>query len=137
MCLSRSHRSTIAVGRHVLVIADVRVEPGSDIAGRRLADLESYRLSLVLALAQRGTPRFDWSPPRNRPLVAGDRLIVLATNGNALSVSPYTGDPLGQVAMSAGGYLGPVIADNSMYLLTDDANLSGTWELRRSASLPR
>jgi hypothetical protein len=26
--------------------------------------------------------------------------------------------------MSAGGYLGPVIADNSLYVLTDDANLS-------------
>jgi hypothetical protein len=26
--------------------------------------------------------------------------------------------------MSASGYLGPVIADNALYLLTDDANLS-------------
>jgi Trk K+ transport system NAD-binding subunit len=70
---------TIPVGRHVLVIADVRVEPGSDIAGRPLADLERDRLSRVLALAERGTPRFDWSPRRDRCLVAGDRLIVLAT----------------------------------------------------------
>ena len=70
---------TIAVGRHVLVIADVKVEAGSDIAGRPLADLERDRLSRVLALAERGTPRFDWSPRRNRRLVAGDRLIVLAT----------------------------------------------------------
>jgi len=70
---------TIPVGRHVLVIADVRVEPGSDIAGRPLADLERDRLSRVLALAKRGTPRFDWSPRRDRRLVAGDRVIVLAT----------------------------------------------------------
>ena len=70
---------TIPVGRHVLVIADVRVEPDSDIAGRSLADLERDRLSRVLALAGRGTPRFDWSPVRDRPLIAGDRLIVLAT----------------------------------------------------------
>ena len=70
---------TIPVGRHVLVIADVRVEPGSDIAGRPLADLERDRLSRVLALAERGTPRFDWSPRRDRRLVAGDRVIVLAT----------------------------------------------------------
>ncbi len=70
---------TIAVGRHVLVIADVKVEAGSDIAGRPLADLERDRLSRVLALAERGTPRFDWSPRRDRRLVAGDRLIVLAT----------------------------------------------------------
>jgi Trk K+ transport system NAD-binding subunit len=70
---------TIPVGRHVLVIADVRVEPGSDIAGRPLADLERDGLSRVLALAERGRPRFNWSPPRDRPLDAGDRLIVLAT----------------------------------------------------------
>jgi Trk K+ transport system NAD-binding subunit len=70
---------TIAVGRHVLLIADVRVEPGSDIAGLPLADLERDRLSRVLALAERGTPRFNWLPRRDRPLVAGDRLIVLAT----------------------------------------------------------
>jgi Trk K+ transport system NAD-binding subunit len=55
------------------------VEAGSDIAGRQLADLERDRLSRVLALAQRGTPRFDWSPRRDRPLAAGDRVIVLAT----------------------------------------------------------
>ena len=70
---------TIPVGRHVLVIADVRVESDSDIAGRSLADLERDRLSRVLALAERGTTRFDWSPGRGRPLVAGDRVIVLAT----------------------------------------------------------
>jgi Trk K+ transport system NAD-binding subunit len=70
---------TIPVGRHVLVIADVRVEPGSDIAGRSLADLERDGLSRVLALAERGTPRFNWSPRRDRRLVAGDRVIVLAT----------------------------------------------------------
>jgi Trk K+ transport system NAD-binding subunit len=70
---------TIAVGRHVLVIADVRVETGSDIAGRPVADLERDGLSRVLALAQRGTPRFDWELRRDRRLIAGDRLIVLAT----------------------------------------------------------
>ena len=70
---------TIPVGRHVLLIADVRVEPGSEIAGRSLADLERDGLSRVLALAERGTPRFNWSPRRDRPLIAGDRVIVLAT----------------------------------------------------------
>ncbi|HET9082143.1 MAG TPA: NAD-binding protein [Trebonia sp.] len=70
---------TIAVGRHVLLIADVRVEPGSELAGQPLAALELDRLSRVLALAEPGKPRFDWSPRRDRRLAAGDRLIVLAT----------------------------------------------------------
>jgi Trk K+ transport system NAD-binding subunit len=70
---------TIPVGRHVLLIADVRVAPDADIAGRPLTDLEGGGLSRVLALAERGRPRFSWSPRRDHRLVAGDRVIVLAT----------------------------------------------------------
>ena len=70
---------TIAVGRHVLLIADVRVEAGSDIAGRALAELEGDRLARVLALQVRGAQRFHWSPHHGYVLAAGDRVIVLAT----------------------------------------------------------
>ncbi len=70
---------TIGVGRHVLVLADVRVEPEAAIAGRVAADLERDRQARVLAVAARGTAQFDWAPRRDRPLAAGDRLIVLAT----------------------------------------------------------
>jgi Trk K+ transport system NAD-binding subunit len=70
---------TIPVGRHVLVIADVRVEPGSDLAGRPLAGLEGDEQARVLALSKHGTPRFDWAPRRDRRLAVGDRVIVLAT----------------------------------------------------------
>jgi outer membrane protein assembly factor BamB len=58
------------------------------------------------------------------PVLGSDRLIVLSSAGDAISVSPYTGEPLGREEMSAGGYTSPVIADNSLYVLTDDANLS-------------
>jgi len=70
---------TIAVGRHVLLIADVRVEPGAEIAGQPLADLERDRLARVLALQEKGMPRFGWAPERDHRLEAGDRVIVLAT----------------------------------------------------------
>jgi Trk K+ transport system NAD-binding subunit len=70
---------TIPVGRHVLLIADVRVALGAAIAGRPLSELESGGLSRVLAVAERGKPRFDWSPRRDHRLAPGDRLIVLAT----------------------------------------------------------
>ena len=58
------------------------------------------------------------------PVLGGDRLIVLSSDGGAISISPYTGEPLGRDEMSAGGYFAPVIADNSLYVLTDDAELS-------------
>jgi Trk K+ transport system NAD-binding subunit len=70
---------TIAVGRHVLLIADIRVEPGADMAGQAVAELERDGLARVLALQVRGTLRFDWSPHHGYLLAAGDRVIVLAT----------------------------------------------------------
>jgi Trk K+ transport system NAD-binding subunit len=79
---------TIAVGRHVLLIADARVESGSEIAGRSLADLERDGLVRVLALHSHGagpaggtsaSPSPDWSPPRDYVLAPGDRVIVVGT----------------------------------------------------------
>jgi Trk K+ transport system NAD-binding subunit len=87
---------TIAVGRHVLLIADVRVEPGADIVGQAVTELEGGGQARVLALQLRGAQRFDWSPHRGYLLTPGDRVIVLATRaglgrflaGNRPVVSP-------------------------------------------------
>ena len=57
------------------------------------------------------------------PVLAGDRLIVVSSNGDALSISPYTGAPLGSVSFSDGVYLDPVVAGHSLYVITDEANL--------------
>jgi outer membrane protein assembly factor BamB len=58
------------------------------------------------------------------PVLGGDQLIVLSSNGKAMFVSPQTGETLWQTELSDKGYLGPIIANNTLYLLTDDANLS-------------
>jgi outer membrane protein assembly factor BamB len=58
------------------------------------------------------------------PVLGGDRLILLSSTGRVLSVSPYTGKPLGEEKIPAGGYLEPAIAGNTLYILTDDATLS-------------
>ena len=68
---------TIAVGRHVLLIADVRAGPG--LAGTFIADTEQDGQARVLALQAGGAAALDWSPHRGYLLAAGDRLIVLAT----------------------------------------------------------
>jgi Trk K+ transport system NAD-binding subunit len=71
---------TIAVGRHVLLIADVLVEPGADVAGRSLSDLERDGLARVLAVHSHGAAgKPDWSPDRDYTLAPGDRMIVVAT----------------------------------------------------------
>jgi Trk K+ transport system NAD-binding subunit len=68
---------TVAVGRHVLLIADLRVQNG--LAGRSIADTEEDGQARVLALQASGMAALTWAPPRGHLLAAGDRLIVLAT----------------------------------------------------------
>jgi outer membrane protein assembly factor BamB len=57
------------------------------------------------------------------PLLAGDRLVVAGTNHQALAVSPYTGEILGQQELSGAASLGPVVADGTVFVVTDDGRL--------------
>ena len=57
------------------------------------------------------------------PILAGDRLIALASNGQVWSLSPYTGKVLGHIELPAGSFLPPVVADDTLYLMTNDAEL--------------
>ncbi len=80
---------TIAVGRHVLLIADVRVGDQAGLAGSVIQDTEQDGQARVLALQVSGSSGLDWAPRRGYRLTAGDRLIVLATRnglGRFLSV---------------------------------------------------
>jgi len=57
------------------------------------------------------------------PVLASDRLLLLSSNGRAVSVSPYTGQILGQVDVPDGAFITPVVADGMVYLLTNGAEL--------------
>lgn len=57
------------------------------------------------------------------PVLAGDRLIVIASTGEAFSVSPYTGQVLGRVEFPEGVFVDPVVANDTLYVLTDAAEL--------------
>jgi outer membrane protein assembly factor BamB len=57
------------------------------------------------------------------PVLAGDRLIVISSEGEAFSVSPYTGEPLGRADFPDGVFINPVVADKTLYVLTDEADL--------------
>ena len=70
---------TIAVGRHVLLIADVRVADQAGLVGSLLEDTEQDGQARVLARQVSGSAGLDWSPRRDYRLAPGDRLIVLAT----------------------------------------------------------
>jgi Trk K+ transport system NAD-binding subunit len=72
---------TIPVGRHVLLIADVRVGAGSDLAGAPVESIHETGEVRVLAVQRPGAPRVDWSQPSRLRLAPADRLYVLATRG--------------------------------------------------------
>jgi outer membrane protein assembly factor BamB len=57
------------------------------------------------------------------PVLASDRLIVAGSHGQALTISPYTGDLLGFEPMPDGVSVPPVVADGSIYFLANDADI--------------
>ena len=57
------------------------------------------------------------------PVLASNRLIIGSNTGKLASVSPYTGAILGQTDIDDGVSVPPVVANNSLYFYTDDADV--------------
>ncbi|HZF32673.1 MAG TPA: PQQ-binding-like beta-propeller repeat protein [Candidatus Angelobacter sp.] len=58
------------------------------------------------------------------PVLVGDRLVVTSSAGDALSMSPYTGEALGRIQLPSSAHLPPVVANSTMYLLSDNGELT-------------
>ncbi len=70
---------TIAVGRHVLLMAEVAADGGTGLAGRRIADVHQPGTLRVIALRRPDHLDADWSPAADYQIRPGDRVVVLAT----------------------------------------------------------
>ncbi len=70
---------TIAVGRHVLLIADLGVGAGSELDGAAVQQVHQSGLLRLLAVEPAGGGPVNWSPPGALRLGAQDRLYVIAT----------------------------------------------------------
>ncbi len=57
------------------------------------------------------------------PILAGDRLLVGGSHGEIWSLSPYTGKLLGRIDVGDPIYLGGIVANNTVYFLTNKAKL--------------
>jgi outer membrane protein assembly factor BamB len=57
------------------------------------------------------------------PVLVSDRLLVTGSNGMALAFSPYTGKLLGKQMLPDRSHLPPVVANKTVYILSDDADL--------------
>jgi outer membrane protein assembly factor BamB len=57
------------------------------------------------------------------PSIVSDRVIVLSSSKEALSLSPYNGDVLGKIKMRASVTIPPIFSNASMYVYDDDGYL--------------
>jgi len=57
------------------------------------------------------------------PVLVGDRLITVSSQGVALAISPYTGEVNGQLELSDPVSMSPIVANQTLYFLTDEAEL--------------
>jgi outer membrane protein assembly factor BamB len=117
--------------------------------GRRLWDLDIGSIdtpwvagSWVYALSNEGqlvcldreTGRIKWSVQLNNyateeqrrklitwtgPVLASDRLVVAGSHGEALSISPYTGEVLGRFDIGERVLISPIVANGTIYFLDD------------------
>jgi Trk K+ transport system NAD-binding subunit len=70
---------TIAVGRHVLLLAEVLAGSVAGLAGQQVAAVHQPGTLRVIALWRADSAAADWRPEPGYRVRAGDRLIVLAT----------------------------------------------------------
>jgi outer membrane protein assembly factor BamB len=57
------------------------------------------------------------------PVLVSDRLIVAGSQGRAISLSPYTGDLLGELELPEGVSIAPIVADKTIYFMTNKARV--------------
>lgn len=57
------------------------------------------------------------------PLLVSDRLIVVSSAAQAVSVSPYTGALLGQIEMPGDVEMSPIASNGMVYILTTEGDL--------------
>jgi outer membrane protein assembly factor BamB len=93
--------------------------------------------SADVAALSRETGKVKWATPLTQyldekrtkpilwggPVLAGDRLLVGGTTGELLAISPYNGEIMGKVDMHAPIRLAPVVANGTIYVLTDNGEL--------------
>lgn len=68
---------------------------------------------------QRRRGRIAWAGP----VLAGGRLLLVSSEGEMLSISPFTGDTFDETRLGDDVFISPIVAGGTVYVLTDDAAL--------------
>jgi outer membrane protein assembly factor BamB len=57
------------------------------------------------------------------PLLVNNRLLLFSSDGRAVSLLPATGQQVNEIAIPNGTFIAPIFANNTMYVLTNGAQL--------------
>ena len=76
--LERDVLATIPVDRHVVLVAEVRVQAGSPLVGEPLHKADRAFSTRVIGLTGPGSTWLSWTPDPEHRLVEGDRILVVA-----------------------------------------------------------
>lgn len=57
------------------------------------------------------------------PILAGNRLIVASSQGDVMALDPRSGSVVKEMKLNSGIFVPPVIANETVYILTDEAKL--------------
>jgi outer membrane protein assembly factor BamB len=93
--------------------------------------------SADVACLERDTGKVKWVTPLTQyedekrhkpilwagPVLASDRLLVGGSTGEMIALSPYTGEIIGKLDLRAPMRLAPVIANRTIFVLTDNGKL--------------
>jgi Trk K+ transport system NAD-binding subunit len=91
--MEREVIATIPVDRHVLLVAEVPVAPGSALDGARVDAAGRPDGVQVIGLARFGEPRPHWAPPGALAIAARDRLIVVARRAGLAWLQEQAAEP--------------------------------------------
>jgi Trk K+ transport system NAD-binding subunit len=93
--LERDVLATLPVDRHVLLVAAVKVLPGSELDGAPLSRADRPESARVISMSAAGEAWVDWAPDLRRVLGAGDEVVVVARRAGLrvllAQASPVTG----------------------------------------------
>jgi Trk K+ transport system NAD-binding subunit len=99
--LEREVLATLPVDRHALLVAAVRVLPGSELDGAPLSLVDRPESARVLSMAAAGSEWVDWQPDPRRVLAAGDEVVVVARRAALRVLLGQAGPPLPETALDA------------------------------------
>jgi len=69
--------------------------------------------------AKKKKHRIAWSGP----ILVGERLMVMSSQGKAVTLSPYDGSIISEFKVGGDVFVAPIIANETVYVMTDSAKL--------------